>query len=114
MSGGSTLADHPVPAELRLGLPDELRRLEELCLNSSATPRQLLFDGWLVRLSPGKAKRARSINPFFPSTGDLDAKLARCAELYRAADLPMLVRVTPFVYPVGLDDALAARGFALF
>jgi GNAT superfamily N-acetyltransferase len=95
-------------------LGDDLRRLEELCLNSSATPRQLLYDGWLVRLAPGKAKRARSINPFYPSSGDLDAKLARCAELYRAAELPLLVRITPFVHPADLDAALAARGFALF
>ena len=34
------------------------RRLEELSLNSSAPPGQLLYDGWLLRLAPGKAKRA--------------------------------------------------------
>jgi len=93
---------------------DDLRRIEEVALNSSATPRQLLYDGWLVRLSPGKAKRARSINPFFPSRLPLDAKLARCAELYRAHGLPLIVRVTPFVDPPDLDAQLDARGFVAF
>ena len=30
--------------------PHDLRRLEELGLNSSAPPGQLLYDGWLLRL----------------------------------------------------------------
>lgn len=103
-----------VPAALRTGVAAELRAVEELCLNSSATPRQLLYDGWLVRLSPGKARRARSINPFYGGALPLDEKLERCAGLYRAHGLPMIVRVTPFVSPPGLDEALDARGFAAF
>lgn len=103
-----------VPAALRTGIAAELRAVEELCLNSSATPRQLLHDGWLVRLSPGKARRARSINAFYPGALPLDDKLARCAALYRAAGLPLIARITPFVYPADLDDALAARGWVAF
>jgi len=34
--------------------PHDLRRLEELGLNSSAAPGQLLYDGWLLRLLPGQ------------------------------------------------------------
>ena len=41
-------------------IPDA-RRLEELSLNSSAPPGQLLYDGWLLRLLPGKPKRTRSL-----------------------------------------------------
>src|SRR5688500_7533180 len=93
---------------------DDLRRLEEVALDSSATPRQLLYDGWLVRLSPGKAKRARSVQPFYPSRLPLDEKLTRCAEIYRARGLPLLVRVTPFVEPPDLDVQLATRGFEKF
>jgi GNAT superfamily N-acetyltransferase len=103
-----------VPAALRTGVAADLRAVEELCLNSSATPRQLLHDGWLVRLSPGKARRARSINAFYPGVLPLDDKLARCAALYRAAGLPLIARITPFVYPADLDDALAARGWVAF
>jgi ribosomal protein S18 acetylase RimI-like enzyme len=98
------------------GMPsaDELRRLEEIALNASGTARQILYDGWIVRLSAGKAKRARSINPFYPSRLPLDDKLARCDGLYREHGLPLLVRVTPFVDPPGLDDQLEARGFVKF
>jgi ribosomal protein S18 acetylase RimI-like enzyme len=91
-----------------------LRRLEEVALNASATPRQLLHDGWLVRLSPGKAKRARSVNAFFASSLPLDDKLAWCEALYASRQLPLLFRITPFVSPPQLDAELEARGFARF
>ena len=103
-----------VPAAMRTGVDEGLRRVEELSLNSSATPRQLLYDGWLVRLSPGKARRARSINPFYAGQVPLDEKLDRCAALYRDRGLPMLLRITPFVSPPDLDDALASRGHVAF
>ena len=38
----------------------DLRRVEEIGLNALQTQQQLFYDGWLLRLSPGKAKRARS------------------------------------------------------
>ena len=91
--------------------PDE-RRLEELGLNSSAPPGQLLYDGWLLRLLPGKAKRARSVNAVYASTIALDAKIAYCERLYAAARIPMLFRITPFSQPAGLEDELERRGYA--
>ena len=93
--------------------PDE-RRLEELGLNSSAPPGQLLYDGWLLRLLPGKAKRARSVNAVYASTIALDAKIAYCERLYAAARVPMLFRITPFSQPASLDAELARRGFGRF
>ena len=93
-------------------LPDA-RRIEELSLNSSAPPGQLLYDGWIVRLAPGKAKRARSINPFFASVLPLDEKLAYCASLYEQAGLPLLFRMTPFCQPADLDAELEHRGYGL-
>jgi ribosomal protein S18 acetylase RimI-like enzyme len=87
------------------------RRIEELGLNSSAPPAQLLYDGWLVRLSPGKAKRARSVNAVYPSTLPLDRKIAYCEGLYLDANLPMIFRITPFSQPPDLERALDARGY---
>ena len=87
------------------------RRIEELGLNSSAPPAQLLYDGWLVRLSPGKAKRARSVNAVYPSTLPLDRKVAYCEALYQDSNLPMLFRITPFSQPPDLERALDARGY---
>jgi len=89
----------------------DLRRLEELSLNSSTPPAQLLYDGWLVRLSPGKAKRARSVNAVYASTLELDRKIAYCERLYEEADLPMLFRITPFSQPPGLERSLEDRGY---
>lgn len=95
-----------------MSAPDD-RRIEELSLNSSAPPGQLLYDGWIVRLAPGKAKRARSVNPFFASTLPLEAKLGHCAALYARAGLPLLFRITPFCQPSHLDAELERRGYPL-
>jgi N-acetylglutamate synthase len=92
----------------------EGRRLEELSLNSSAPPGQLLYDGWLLRLLPGKAKRPRSVNAVYPSTLPLDSKIAHCERVYGARRLPTLFRITPFVDPPDLDEALAQRGYTRF
>lgn len=91
-----------------------LREAEDAGLNASAPPQQLWIDGWLVRLSPGKAKRARCINAVATGRRPLEDKLRECAALYREAALPMLVRVTPFSEPQSLDDELERRGWPRF
>lgn len=90
------------------------RRLEELGLNSSAPPGQLLYDGWLLRLLRGKAKRARSVNAVYPSTAPLAEKIAYCERLYQGVALPTLFRITPFSQPANLDGELAQRGYGRF
>jgi GNAT superfamily N-acetyltransferase len=91
-----------------------LRRVEDAGLNASAPPQQLWCDGWLVRLSPGKAKRARCINAVAVGVRPLEEKLQECAELFRAAGLPMVMRLTPFSQPSALDGELERRGWAAF
>ena len=86
-------------------------RVEDAGLNAAATPLQRWMDGWIVRLSPGKAKRARCINAVAPGRRPLDDKLAECDALYAAAGVPMFFRVTPFTAPATLDADLDARGF---
>ena len=89
-------------------------RVEEAGLNALQTQRQLFYDGWLLRLSPGKAKRARSVNPHFGSTLPIDAKIGHCEALYARHGLPALFRITPFVRPPDLEPALAALGYDAF
>jgi GNAT superfamily N-acetyltransferase len=89
-----------------------LRRIEDAGLNASAPPQQRWLDGWLVRLSPGKAKRARCIQAVAPGMRSADDKLRECEALFRAAGLPMFVRITPYSEPSDLDALLAGRGFA--
>jgi ribosomal protein S18 acetylase RimI-like enzyme len=88
-----------------------LVRAEDAGLNASAPPQQLWLDGWLVRFSPGKAKRARCINAVASGRLSVVHKLARAEAVFAGAQLPMVVRITPFTRPAGLDGELEARGF---
>jgi GNAT superfamily N-acetyltransferase len=91
-----------------------LSRIEDAGLNASAPPQQRWVDGWLVRFSPGKAQRARCINAVAPGRLPMSERLARCQALYRDAGLRLIVRITPFSQPAGLDDWLAQRGYQRF
>jgi len=82
------------------------RRVEEAGLNALQTQRQLFYDGWLLRVSPGKAKRARSVNPHFESSLPLPEKIAYCERIYEERGLPALFRMTPFAQPRTLEAAL--------
>ena len=101
-----------VPHDAAAGL--DLERVEEAGLNALQTQRQMFYDGWLLRLSPGKAKRARSVNPHFGSSRPLADKIAYCERIYASHRLPAIFRITPFRKPPELDAALAARGYATF
>jgi len=87
-----------------------LARIEDAGINASAPREQRWVDGWLVRLAPGKAKRARCIQAVAPGRLGIDAKLALCLPLFAAAGLRAFVRITPFSEPAGLDRHLAGRG----
>lgn len=89
-------------------------RIEEAGLNALQTQQQLFFDGWLLRLSPGKAKRARSVNPHFGSSLPLAAKIERCERIYAERELPALFRITPFCRPPELEQALEGRGYVVY
>jgi ribosomal protein S18 acetylase RimI-like enzyme len=89
-----------------------LSRIEDAGLNASAPPQQRWLDGWLVRFSPGKAQRARCVQPVASGRLPIDDKLALAAQVYDEARLPMVVRVTPFARPRGLDAHLEGLGWA--
>ena len=91
-----------------------LSRIEDASINASAPREQRWVDGWFVRLAPGKAKRARSIQPVAPGRLGIDDKLALCLPLFAAAGLPAIVRITPFAQPARLDEHLAAIGMERF
>lgn len=89
-----------------------LQRVEDAGLNASAPPQQLWLDGWLLRFSAGKAKRARCINAVAAGTRPLAHKLRDAQAVFTSAQLPMVLRITPFTQPAGLDADLAACGYA--
>ena len=88
-----------------------LSRIEDASLNASAPAQQFWVDGWIVRTSPGKARRARCVNAVAAGRLPLDRKLALAAALFSEAGLPMVVRLTPFTQPDALDAQLAQRGW---
>ena len=101
-------------AQSPLGLDDTLlSRIEDAGLNASAPPQQRWLDGWLIRLSPGKARRARCINALAGGRLPLADKLALAGEAFAEAGLPLLVRITRFTQPADLDDQLAALGYTV-
>ncbi len=87
-----------------------LSRIEDAGINASAPREQLWIDGWLVRFSPGKAKRARCIQAVAAGRMSVEAKLERCLALYARVGLRPYVRLTPLSQPEGLDATLAALG----
>ena len=92
----------------------DLKRIEESGLNVLQTQRQLFYDGWLLRLSPGVAKRGRSVNPHFASSRPLDEKFAYCERVYGQHGLPALFRLTPWSQPSNIEAALTDRGYRSF
>jgi ribosomal protein S18 acetylase RimI-like enzyme len=94
--------------------PALLSRIEDAGLNASAPPQQLWLDGWVVRFSPGKAKRARCVNAVAIGRLSVAARLEACARIYADAELPLIVRITPFSLPTELDATLAGQGLHRF
>jgi len=86
------------------------RRVEDAGLNASAPPQQRWLDGWLVRFSPGKAKRARCVNAVASGSLPIAQKLVLCQAVFDEAKLPLIVRVTPMSHPDKLDVWLEAHG----
>ena len=88
-----------------------IRRYEELTLNSSSALKQMLYDGWVLRFSPGsQVKRANSVSALYPSSLPLNNKLDYCEAAYARQGLPARFRLHEFCDPE-LDLCLAARGY---
>lgn len=95
-------------------IPLDHRRLEEVLLNATAPPEQLLYDGWLLRLSHEHIKRASSVNATFASTLPIAEKVDACERAYRGRGLVPIFRVTSQPAGPGLDAELERRGYRVF
>lgn len=94
--------------------PALLSRIEDAGLNASAPTEQRWLDGWLVRFSPAKAKRARCVNAVAMGRGDIPDRIERCRQIFAEAGLAAIFRITPFSQPADLDARLAALGMVRF
>lgn len=88
-----------------------LSRIEDASLNASAPPQQRWMDGWIVRTSPGKAKRARCVNAVATGRLPLAQKLALTRAVFDEAGLPLMLRITPFTQPLELEALMASQGW---
>lgn len=91
-----------------------LSRVEDAGLNASAPPEQRWLDGWLLRFSPGKAKRARCVNAVADGRLPLAERLQWAEAAYREAGLPLILRFTPFTRPADLEAQVTDRGWRRF
>jgi len=89
-----------------------IRTLEELSLNAWPALHTLLVDGWVLRFADGYTRRANSVSPLYPGERDVRDRVGRCERLYQGRGLPTVFKLTPESEPAGLDDVLAAEGYA--
>lgn len=122
LAGWSKPAAQDDPSALPASIPAALRSeagvlaftIEQASLNSSQPAEQAFHDGWLLRFSPGKAKRARSVQPLMAGALPLEDKISHVRRFYEARGLTPIIRITPMVQPAHLDDTLAALGWRAF
>lgn len=101
-----------IPESLRTTRDTLAARIEDAALTSSQPAQQSFYDGWLLRYSPGRAKRARSVNAIAAGRLPSAEKLAHCRAFYARHGLPCIFRLTPFSLPADLDAQLAVAGYA--
>ena len=89
---------------------EQIRFYEELSFNSHPSLQTLYYDGWILRFSNGYTNRANSVNMIYPSTIDLQSKIAVCEEQYFKKHQPCVFKVTDGSEKQ-LDSLLEDRGY---
>ena len=57
--------------------------VEEACLNAWPALKEILYDGWLIRLANGETRRTNSVNVIGHGVYGADEKIAYCERIYR-------------------------------
>jgi ribosomal protein S18 acetylase RimI-like enzyme len=89
-----------------------LRFLEELSLSALPALETVFLDGWVLRFANDYTRRANSINPLYAGSRPLEDNLRDGEALYRRRGQRVVFKLTSASQPEGLDEALAARGYA--
>ena len=90
----------------------EIRAIEETALNAWPGHRQMLLDGWLLRFAAGYTRRANSVQPIYPGSGELKRKIGRCEQIYQKQGLRCVFKITPLCQPATLAGTLQERGYS--
>lgn len=91
-----------------------LMQIEQAALNAWPAPRQMLYDGWLLRFAGGPSKRVNSVNPLYPSTLPLQEKIKTCQAVYAAQGQPCLFRINDLDENENLKHGIKAAGYTPF
>jgi ribosomal protein S18 acetylase RimI-like enzyme len=84
-------------------------RVEDACFNAWPALRSVFHGDWLLRFGEGVSRRSNSVNPMRADVSSIAPHLAPFAELYRAQDLPLIVRV-PSLISSSIDRELEQHG----
>ncbi len=88
------------------------RAIEEAALRAWPAAQQLLFDGWVARLSDGYTKRANSAVLLYPQADSLSPEtIDRIERLYRSRRLSPTFRLLSFSTDDEFPGELASRGY---
>ena len=91
-----------------------LMKLEEAALNAYPAPKQLLYDGWLMRFLGGPSKRVNSVNVLYPSSVPFSEKISYCESIYSSQGLQVIFRVPDPFTTEALNTALLAAGYTSY
>ncbi|MCB2210169.1 GNAT family N-acetyltransferase [bacterium] len=93
---------------------NRIGRIEEAALNAWAAPRQMIYDGWLLRFTGGPSKRVNSVNVRYPSKLPLKEKIAFCEKVYQSVGQPAIFRLPEPFHDDALVGALENAGYAAY
>ncbi len=90
----------------------EVRLLEETVANVNSATESFIYDGWLVRFTPGGySKSHSSVWPLYAGSLPLEAKIDFCEQMYQERDLSCAFRLSTLPGHEQIQEALAARGY---
>ncbi|MEI9992259.1 MAG: GNAT family N-acetyltransferase [Rhizomicrobium sp.] len=93
-----------------MDMPKLHAQVEETCMNAWPALKEVIYDGWLIRLANGATRRTNSVNVIGPGKRPLAEKIEYCEAIYRAHGRPSYFRLLSHA-PPALEQALDARGY---
>ncbi len=92
----------------------KIQAIETAALNAWVAPRQMDYDGWLLRMTGGDSKRVNSVNVRQSSTLPLDEKIQTCERIYTQHRLPVIFRMPEPFSSNALQHELLSRAYHEF
>ena len=87
--------------------------LEEYTCRTWPALETVPYDGWLMRFADGCTNRANAVYPLYPSSFDIDRKIAHVEQEYLTRGLRPTFKMTDAVLPPALDSVLASSGYEI-